>query len=71
MQVISAMVLVEVSSGATIINQGDLPKQNDCIYLLASGEVDIVIAGGGQGVSTESQQVRCCNRLKYELLNIS
>ncbi len=51
------MVLVEVPSGATVINQGDLPRETDCIYLLASGEVDILIAGGGQGVSTEVQQV--------------
>ena len=60
------MILVEVSSGATIIHQGDLPKETDCIYLLASGEVDIVIAGGGQGVSTESQQVRCHNIFRFE-----
>jgi hypothetical protein len=52
------MVLVELPDGATIIHQGDLPKETDCIYLLTSGEVDIVIAGGGQAVSSESQQVK-------------
>ena len=41
------MVLLQVPAGETVIHQGALPQEGDCMYLLASGEVDIVIAGGG------------------------
>lgn len=47
LQVISAMVLVQLPSGATVIHQGALPGPDDCMYLLASGQIDVVITGGG------------------------
>ena len=54
------MVLVEVAAGEAVIHQGALPGPDDCIYLLASGSVDIVITGGGmQGAKDEVRVVRC------------
>ena len=58
LQVISAMVLVKLEAGATVIHQGALPGARDCMYLLASGSVDIVITGGGnQGAKNEVRVV--------------
>ena len=52
------MVLVRLQAGATVIHQGALPGPRDCMYLLASGSVDIVITGGGhQGGKNEVRVV--------------
>ena len=52
------MVLVQLPAGGTVISQGATLTENDCMYLLASGEVDIVIAGGGdQGSRNEDRMV--------------
>ena len=53
------MVLVQVPAGETVIHQDAPPQESDCMYLLASGEVDIVIAGGGeaQRVANEDRMV--------------
>lgn len=52
------MVLVKLDAGATVIHQGALPGPRDCMYLLASGSVDIVITGGGnQGAKNEVRVV--------------
>lgn len=59
MQVIRAMALVQLPAGATVIHQGTTLTDDDCMYLLASGEVDIVIAGGGdQAPTNEDRMVR-------------
>ena len=53
------MVLVQLPSGAAVIHQGALPGPDDCMYLLASGKIDVVIAGGGdQGGRNEVRLVR-------------
>ena len=58
LQIIQAMVLLQVSAGEVVIHQGALPQDSDCMYLLASGEVDIVIAGGGgQKIQNEDRMV--------------
>lgn len=58
MQVIKAMRLIQVPARETVIHQGALPQDSDCMYLLASGEVDIVIAGGGaQQTANEDRMV--------------
>lgn len=52
------MVLIQVPAGENVIHQGALPQEGDCMYLLASGEVDIVIAGGGaQQTANEDRTV--------------
>lgn len=52
------MVLVKYQAGSTVIHQGALPGPRDCMYLLASGSVDIVITGGGnQGAKNEVRVV--------------
>ena len=56
LQVIRAMVLVQLPAGATVIHQGAMPGDGDCMYLLASGEVDIVIAGGGDQSSSNEDR---------------
>ena len=57
-QVIKAMRLIQVSTGETVIHQGATPQDSDCMYLLATGVVDIVIAGGGaQQTANEDRMV--------------
>lgn len=51
------MVLVQLPAGATVIHQGAMPSSHDCMYLLASGEVDIVIAGGGHQSSANEDRM--------------
>lgn len=57
LQVIGAMALVKVDAGVTVISQGAMPSENDCMYLVASGEVDIVIAGGGDQSSSNEDHL--------------
>ena len=56
LQVIRAIILVQLPAGATVIHQGAMPGDGDCMYLLASGEVDIVIAGGGDQSSSNEDR---------------
>lgn len=34
-------------AGSVVLQQGAIPKPDDCMYFLESGEVDVVISGGG------------------------
>lgn len=52
------MVLIRLPSGANVISQGAMPGPSDCMFLLNSGSVDIVITGGGtQGAKDEVRVV--------------
>lgn len=59
------MVLVRLPAEATIIHQGAMPGPEDCIYLLASGSVDIVITGGGSQATKD--EVRVVGSLTREI----
>lgn len=45
MEVVQRMVGVSFRQGATILQQGAPPKDNDSMYFLEAGDVDVVISG--------------------------
>ena len=49
----SAMFLVEHDQGDTIIRQGAQISQNDCLYYLIKGKIQILVSGGESGNITE------------------
>lgn len=55
-QVISRMFKVTFGSGETVLEQDSLPTDDDCLYMLDSGEVDIVIAGSGEAANTNQEE---------------
>ena len=46
MQVVYSMCMQAFSKGATILHQGATVGDDDYLYLLDTGEVDVVISGG-------------------------
>ncbi len=55
-QVISRMFKVTFESGETVLEQDSLPTDDDCLYMLDTGEVDIVIAGSGEAANTNQEE---------------
>ncbi len=55
------MFKVTFNSGETVLEQDSLPTDDDCLYMLDTGEVDIVIAGSGEAANTnqEERKVGC------------
>ena len=47
-RVVNSMRRMEMEPEAVIVEQGSLPSEEDCMFVLEEGVVDIVIAGGGQ-----------------------
>ena len=56
LQVISRMFRVTFSAGETVLEQDSLPTDDDCLYMLDTGEVDIVIAGSGEAANTNQEE---------------
>ena len=52
---VHSMAVQEFRAGATILNQGAAVTEDDFMYLLSSGEVDVVISGGQ--VTSEDHKV--------------
>lgn len=55
-QVISRMFKVTFGAGETVLEQDSLPTDDDCLYMLDTGEVDIVIAGSGEAANTNQEE---------------
>lgn len=55
MQVVHTMYKQAFTAGETILHQGATVGEGDHMYLLESGEVDVVIAGGQ--LSSEAHKV--------------
>lgn len=55
------MFKVTFETGEMVLEQDSLPTDDDCLYMLDTGEVDIVIAGSGEAANTnhEERKVRC------------
>lgn len=51
------MYPVEFAAGESVLQQAALPKPDDCLYYLDEGEVDIIISGGADNVSSEERNV--------------
>lgn len=56
------MFKVTFETGEMVLEQDSLPTEDDCLYMLDSGEVDIVIAGSGEAANTnhEERKVNVC-----------
>ena len=50
------MFKVQFEAGATVLEQGAVPKSTDCLYFLDQGEVDIVIAGSGEAANVAGEE---------------
>ena len=50
------MFKVTFEAGETVLEQDSLPTDDDCLYMLDSGEVDIVIAGSGEAANTNQEE---------------
>lgn len=50
------MFKVTFESGETVLEQDSLPTDDDCLYMLDTGEVDIVIAGSGEAANTNQEE---------------
>lgn len=55
-QVISRMFKVTFQTGEMVLEQDSLPTDDDCLYMLDTGEVDIVIAGSGEAANTNQEE---------------
>lgn len=59
-QVAACMVHVSFNAGETVLQQGAMPKEHDCMYVLESGEAEVVISGAvqsGKKTDEENKQV--------------
>ena len=56
-QVVHSMCMQAFEKGDTILHQGAMVGEDDFMYLLESGEVDVVISGGQS--SSEDHKVGC------------
>jgi CRP-like cAMP-binding protein len=70
-QVVSRMFGVSYAAGGVVLQQGAAPSEDDCMYLLASGEAEVVITGavgesagkaGDEGRQVEGHTVRIPQR---------
>ena len=61
------MFKVIFDSGETVLEQDSLPTDDDCLYMLDTGEVDIVIAGSGEAANTnqEERKVGCLPFMRF------
>ena len=50
------MFKVTFGAGETVLEQDSLPTDDDCLYMLDTGEVDIVIAGSGEAANTNQEE---------------
>lgn len=50
------MFKVTFGPGDTVLEQDSLPTDDDCLYMLDTGEVDIVIAGSGEAANTNQEE---------------
>lgn len=50
------MFKVTFTAGETVLEQDSLPTDDDCLYMLDTGEVDIVIAGSGEAANTNQEE---------------
>lgn len=57
------MFKVTFGAGEVVLEQDSLPTDDDCLYMLDTGEVDIVIAGSGEAANTnhEERKVLLCS----------
>ena len=60
------MFKVTFEAGETVLEQDSLPTDDDCLYMLDIGEVDIVIAGSGEAANTNQEERKV--RQRYKLL---
>ena len=50
------MFKVTFQTGEMVLEQDSLPTDDDCLYMLDTGEVDIVIAGSGEAANTNQEE---------------
>ena len=56
LQVVHAMTLQGFEEGETILHQGAVVGEHDFLYLLDTGEVDVVISGAGTHTKEEDHK---------------
>lgn len=61
-QVVGRMYGVCFPAGATVLQQGALPKPDDCMYFLEQGEAEVVISGAIDQQSKGQVRLRLCVR---------
>jgi CRP-like cAMP-binding protein len=49
---------ISFRSGAVVLQQGALPKYDDCMYYLQSGEAEVVISGGADATTKNHGEER-------------
>lgn len=47
---------ISFKSGAVVLQQGALPKQDDCMYYLQQGEAEVVISGGADASKNHGEE---------------
>ena len=52
------MFKVTFQANETVLEQDSLPTDDDCLYMLDTGEVDIVIAGSGEAANTNHAELK-------------
>ena len=57
MQVVHNMTLQGFEAGENILHQGAAVAEHDFLYLLSTGEVDVVISGAGTHNASEDHRV--------------
>ncbi|GLC48322.1 hypothetical protein PLESTB_000083500 [Pleodorina starrii] len=57
-EVVGRMYGISFRAGAVVLQQGALPKQDDCMYYLQSGEAEVVISGGADAASKNHGEER-------------
>ncbi|KAG2485663.1 hypothetical protein HYH03_015635 [Edaphochlamys debaryana] len=57
-EVVGRMYGISFKSGAVVLQQGALPKQDDCMYYLQQGEAEVVISGGADGAGKNHGEER-------------
>lgn len=54
-RVVNNMQEMKVEVGTTIVEQGQFPSKDDCMFVLQEGTVDVIIAGSGQTRRNDSE----------------
>ncbi|PNW86201.1 hypothetical protein CHLRE_02g076900v5 [Chlamydomonas reinhardtii] len=55
-EVVGRMYGISFKSGAVVLQQGALPKQDDCMYYLQQGEAEVVISGGADASKNHGEE---------------
>jgi CRP-like cAMP-binding protein len=55
-QVVERMYSTTFGAGAVVLQQGAVPKPDDCMYFLEAGEVEVVISGGGASAAVRADE---------------